>query len=258
MWRTRRIAESTCFILCWATFCVAFFSISRSKLPGYVLPALPAVGLLIAHDISHRLQQRLGHVRWLCLGVGLTFIGLGAVADRLGDRIHFFTDIRPAPTVTQFSDLLIFSGIVIGTLGLLRAGRVPLTLAAIVLPVFMILGTGNLWELDAEVSARPAANGAKNHLPLAELDTATTYKLQRGLKFALNFYLHRELTEWTPPAGHSSIIFTTQSGSKELKQVGIRCLNYIVYPAVEICVDSSTVVSLTSRLPSSGEAQQEK
>ncbi len=258
LWRTRCTAESTCFILCWAAFCVAFFSISRSKLPGYVLPTVPAIGLLIARDLSRRLQQRLGDVRWQCLGVGLTFVVLGVLANQLNDRIPLVTDIRPAPTVTLFAAIMVLGGVVVGTLGLLRPGRIPLALAIIVLPVFMIFGTGDLWELDAGVSARPAAQGVKDHLPSAELDIATTYKLQRGLKFALNFYLHRELAEWAPPVGHSSIIFTTQKNSRELEQMGIRCFRYVAYPAVEICVDSSKVASLTSSLPGSGQPQQKK
>jgi 4-amino-4-deoxy-L-arabinose transferase-like glycosyltransferase len=258
LWRTRCTAESTCFILCWAAFCVAFFSISRSKLPGYVLPTVPAIGLLIAQDFSRRLQQRLGDIRWLCLGVALTFVALGVLANQLNDRIPFVTDIRPAPTVSLFAALLVFGGVAVGILGLVRPGRFALVLAAIVLPVFMICGTEDLWQLDAGVSARPVAQGAKDHLPSAKLDMATTYKLQRGLKFALNFYLHRELAEWAPPVGSSSIIFTTHKNSRELEQMGIRCFPYIAYPAVEICVDSSTVASLTSSLPRSGQPQQEK
>jgi hypothetical protein len=31
----------TIFLLCWSVFCVAFFTVSRSKLPGYILPAVP-------------------------------------------------------------------------------------------------------------------------------------------------------------------------------------------------------------------------
>src|SRR5262249_23455182 len=35
------------FLLLWAAWCVLFFSLSRGKLPLYVLPALPALALLV-------------------------------------------------------------------------------------------------------------------------------------------------------------------------------------------------------------------
>ena len=43
LFRTRFARESTWYLTCWAGFCLLFFSISRSKLPGYILPALPAL-----------------------------------------------------------------------------------------------------------------------------------------------------------------------------------------------------------------------
>ena len=36
------------FFICWALFPVVFFSISQSKLPGYILPALPPLAILLA------------------------------------------------------------------------------------------------------------------------------------------------------------------------------------------------------------------
>jgi 4-amino-4-deoxy-L-arabinose transferase-like glycosyltransferase len=247
LWRTRNVSASSCLFLCWAGFCVLFFSISKSKLPGYILPAFPAIGLLISKDLSRRLQQGFKSIRWLCLAVGLTLAGLGVLSYRLSDRIPFVTDIRPAPTVVLFADFLVLSGVVLAIRGLLRPNRSPLVLAAMVLPVFMTFGTENMWELDAGVSARPAAQSAIDHLPPTELARVTTYKLGRGLNFGLNFYLHRELAEWSPPVGHSSIVFTTYKNSLELEQMGIHCFHYEAYPAVGICVDSSRVASLPDR-----------
>jgi len=255
LWGTRSTSASTWLFLCWAGFCLIFFSISKSKLPGYILPAIPAIGLLISRDLVGHLHRRPNSIRWLCLGVSLTFVLLGVTANRFSNRIPFVTDIRPAPTVALFALFLVLSGAVLGIRGLLRPGRVQLALAAIVLPVFMTFGTENLWELDAGVSARPAAQSAIDHLPPLELATATTYKLQRGLKFTLNFYLHRELPEWAPPVGHSSIIFTTHKNSVELEEMGIRCFHYEVYPAVGICVDSSRIAHLSSSLANSGQPQ---
>jgi len=253
LWRTRSTSASTWLLLCWAGFCLLFFSVSKSKLPGYILPAFPAIGLLISRDLGGLVQRGLNGIRWLCLAVGLTFVGLGVTAYHLSERIPFVTDIRPAPTVGLFALFLVLSGAVLGICGLLRPGRVPLMLATIVLPVFMTFGTENLWELDAGLSARPAAQSAIDHLPPTELGTATTYKLQRGHKFALNFYLHSELAEWAPPVGRSSIIFTTYKNSVELEQMGIHCFHYEAYPAVGICVDSSTIASSASSLPRSGQ-----
>ena len=253
LWRTRRTTESTWLFICWAGFCLLFFSTSQSKLPGYILPAFPAIGLLIARDLSGRLRLGLSDIRWLCLRISLTFVLLAVAAYQLNDRIRFVTDIRPAPTVSLFATFMIIAGIAVGTLGLLRPGSTALALAALVFPVFMTFGTGDLWQLDAGVSARPAAQSAKDHLPSRELDIATTYELQRDLKFGLNFYLHREITEWSPPIGRSSIVFTTAKHSRELEQMGIRCFHYVANPAVEICVDSSTVPSLTDGLHDGGQ-----
>jgi 4-amino-4-deoxy-L-arabinose transferase-like glycosyltransferase len=253
LWRTRCTEESTWFLIFWAGFCVVFFSVSQSKLPGYILPAFPAIGLLISRDLGGFPQRGPNSIRWLCLAVGLTFVGLGVTAHYLGDRIPFVTDIRPAPTVSLFVAFLVLSGLLIGIGGSLRPGRVPLVLAAIVFPIFMTFGAENLWELDAGLSARPAAQSAIDHLPTSELGTATTYKLRRSSKFALDFYLHRELAEWAPPVGHSSIIFTTYKNSAELEQMGIHCFHYEAYPAVGICVDSSRIASLSSSPRSSGQ-----
>lgn len=39
------------FFLCWVVAVVGFFSLSRSKLPTYVLPALPPISILFAHAL---------------------------------------------------------------------------------------------------------------------------------------------------------------------------------------------------------------
>jgi 4-amino-4-deoxy-L-arabinose transferase-like glycosyltransferase len=258
LWRTRCTRESTWLLICWAGFCLIFFSISRSKLPGYVLPGLPAICLLMTRDMSRRLQQKRDDVRWLSAGVALTLVALGVVADRLHDRIPFVTDIRPAPTVGLLAVFVVFCGIAAGILGLRRRGVAALALTAITLPVFMVVGSADLWELDEGVSARPAIRHMQERWPSTDLSTATSYKLSRSLKFGLDFYLHREVAEWSPPLDDSSIIFTTHKGSAELEKLGIRCFYHIAFPAVETCVDLNKVSSLADGVPGSGQAQEKE
>ena len=119
----------------------------------------------------------------------------------------------------------------------------------------MILGTGELWQLDAGVSARPAAIRALAHLTEADLGKATSYKLKRGLEFGLNFYLHRELKEWTPANPQHSLIFTSLAYHQELERLGAQCQWYTAYPAVTICEASKGEASLMRGVPSSRQLQ---
>jgi 4-amino-4-deoxy-L-arabinose transferase-like glycosyltransferase len=258
LWRTRSTSDSTWFLICWTGFCVAFFTISRSKLPGYILPALPATGLLIAHDLIRSLRRNLRHVRWLCIAVGLTIVGVGAVVGLLNEKIPFISDTRPAPMVIRFYALMVLAGSAVGILAVMQRVRLGLLLGAITLPVFLIWGTTNLSELDEGVTARPAVLRASRCFPEVQLESAATYKVQRGHKFALNFYFRRELAEWSPPGGRRTIIFTTHNDSQELQKMKIQCFSYQVNPAVNICVDAIRPTSLMKNCPSSGEAHQKE
>src|SRR5205807_6493273 len=52
------------FLLLWMAIPIIFFSISRSKLPGYILPAIPAAALLTANYLHSR-QDAINRVRLL-------------------------------------------------------------------------------------------------------------------------------------------------------------------------------------------------
>jgi 4-amino-4-deoxy-L-arabinose transferase-like glycosyltransferase len=55
------------FLLLWLILPVLFFSISQSKLPGYILPAVPAGALLLADYLQRHLKQEEGGTpaKWL-------------------------------------------------------------------------------------------------------------------------------------------------------------------------------------------------
>lgn len=49
-WREWR--RETLFLMCWSLFPLLFFSLSRSKLPGYILPILPPLALVMADRLA--------------------------------------------------------------------------------------------------------------------------------------------------------------------------------------------------------------
>src|ERR1700732_59823 len=58
LWRERSWADSPGFFYaCWAIFPIIFFSLSQSKLPGYILPAVPPLALLCAISASRAFQR---------------------------------------------------------------------------------------------------------------------------------------------------------------------------------------------------------
>jgi 4-amino-4-deoxy-L-arabinose transferase-like glycosyltransferase len=252
LWRSRILSASGWFFLCWAACCVAFFTISRSKLPGYILPAVPAIGAILARDLSNRLRQNIASVRWVCLGISVTLVVLGVLIRLESARIPFVTDISPAPAVVRLYLVVILAGIVVGTLAILRRIHAALLLAAIALPAFLMFGSQDLWQLDEGVSARPAALHALNYFTKADLDKAADYKLKRGLAFGLAFYFRRQLQEWVPDNTRHSIIFTSSAYSRELEPLGAECQSYISYRAVTICEAPNGEPRLMRGSPGSG------
>jgi 4-amino-4-deoxy-L-arabinose transferase-like glycosyltransferase len=66
-WPQRRPSDATLLALCWAIFCLVFFSISKSKLPGYILPAVPPIALLLSRAYVRLVPQDGWTFRFLLL-----------------------------------------------------------------------------------------------------------------------------------------------------------------------------------------------
>ncbi|MBD0678794.1 lipid IV(A) 4-amino-4-deoxy-L-arabinosyltransferase [Pseudomonas sp. PSB11] len=75
-WQTRRQA-SIAFLLFWLLMPLLFFSLSKGKLPSYILPCLLPLSLLMGHALADRLQLKQGRA----LGInGLLNLLLGLAA----------------------------------------------------------------------------------------------------------------------------------------------------------------------------------
>lgn len=84
IWRERAQADSLgAFIGCWVVFPLLFFSLSQSKLPGYILPAIPPLALLLAHSYARRMSSAPRAARWTGVATGALWIALALAAPRL-------------------------------------------------------------------------------------------------------------------------------------------------------------------------------
>jgi 4-amino-4-deoxy-L-arabinose transferase-like glycosyltransferase len=79
----RQRTEGTQFLLCWVAVWFVFFTVVRTKLPNYILPAYPPLALLTASFLDDWRRGRITLPAWV-MPVGLTCLALAGVGVGLG------------------------------------------------------------------------------------------------------------------------------------------------------------------------------
>jgi len=244
-----QLDNPTTYILCWALFPIIFFSLSKSKLPGYVLPAIPALVLLTAVAVARALRADKAPIRpglvvaALTPVAALTVIGLLEYFQPLMKTADFYAYARECLFVSclALAAILVLSIRKKYSLGIL-AGLVA-WLCLLILTYWVPLPSMDSW-----FSPRPIA-----FTVLSDRQTAAevrTFRLQRAWQFGLNFYLRRELQEWNPaePAGY---VLTSPTGIQELKtsRISYRVLDDTSISAILIRVGISENRSKNAAAP---------
>jgi 4-amino-4-deoxy-L-arabinose transferase-like glycosyltransferase len=195
------------FACCWIIVAVVFFSLSQSKLPGYILPAVPAGALLLAAYLRQRFESNEEQPVSRVVIVLHAIVGAAPIAPAL--LIGYLVMHRPLPTARPMFVVLAFSFVLaVGiALTLVRKNGLRVlrfvTLIPVVLTVGIVLKLGSR-TIDETLSARPVARelaSIETHrLPLA------VYDVPRELEYGLTFY-RNQLTfnyRWgkVPPQEH--------------------------------------------------------
>jgi len=183
------------FLLIWLLVPVVFFSISQSKLPGYILPALPAGTLLLAEHMRRRVSVGLQPGTLVGLLHAVVAAGLLVPALLLGQIVLLRHIVWSAPALIASS---FAAALAIGIVITLRmpAGLRMLrfvTLVPVVLTVAAILRLDSR-VLDNTLSARPLAlelaNLGSKPLPLA------VFRVRRETEFGLEFYRNQTIDRY--------------------------------------------------------------
>ncbi len=91
-WR-RRLDDRTLWLILWAFLPILFFSMSKSKLPHYVLPSFPPLAILIGVAVSRILsdsQERLRYgfgASWVVLSSLFIYLAAGVIAPEIFPKI---------------------------------------------------------------------------------------------------------------------------------------------------------------------------
>jgi 4-amino-4-deoxy-L-arabinose transferase-like glycosyltransferase len=201
-WRNQRQApqanppdyesEFRFFAACWLMVPLIFFSLSRSKLPGYILPALPAGGLLLADYLrKHLLDESPEPVaKWVAVVHAL--VAAAPIVPALLIAYLITQHRLPAgrPMIVALAVAFFLCGGIAITL-VRKAGLRMLrfvTLIPVVLTVAAVLKLGST-SLDQKLSARPLA------LEIATMETRplplAVSHVPRELEYGLTYYRNR-------------------------------------------------------------------
>jgi 4-amino-4-deoxy-L-arabinose transferase-like glycosyltransferase len=213
LWRNKSWHSSPGFFLaCWAAFPIAFFSLSQSKLPGYILPSIPPLAILLAVGLVRWIDAEIWITRYVLIGSGLTLWAI------LYFFVKGYTTVIPA---YLRGDLIILEFLVFFVVSVspIVTSQEQATgmLAACVMFVLLIGGLA-LSIADLPISTRalvPKRPWFAGH----PREPIALYHANRNCEFGLNFYLGRQLPEWSPAKPGAALVFTTPDGADELSKL---------------------------------------
>jgi 4-amino-4-deoxy-L-arabinose transferase-like glycosyltransferase len=189
-----KLASVDAFFASWTLIPILFFSVSQSKLPGYILPAIPSLFILLSHWVSRAMAMKtrtalrvLGLTGTLLLLTGILF-----AADFI-ERMF-----RGLPAGNSSPALLVLP---IGIAMVLFVMKSRPREAFFLVLVFAIAAVefanfNILPKLDGHISARQLAGSILKTDPTG--GNVAIYQLPRAWQYGMNFYLNRDLREWVP------------------------------------------------------------
>ena len=242
--------RQTAFLFYWVVLPFVFFSISRNKLPGYLLPVLPPLTLWIAHIAEKNwpgratgsadeklfenppkdpLLERL--TPWL---VGLSSLLLLAIpvlclllpGSLAGGLRRALAASTPALFLWEIWEGSIPFPVWLALVGLIPLSLYLLRLRRLHATVFVVLVGIALGAFSIVEYLSPAINRAASVQPVAQqlqsrgirgADLAT-YRIHRNHSLGLSYYMDRALPEWSPDDGTSAALFVIARQEEQLPE----------------------------------------
>ena len=195
------------FLAGWSVYPVLFFSLSKSKLPGYILPAVLPLGFLISLAVRRTLKST--HA------FGCYVLGLIGALLLVSPGWIFFSKVHVrGPLVSLYIIVATVGGLLVIGAALLRQTRAGLTFSVVLVLFLLNLVYVSLSKLDPQLSARSCAR----RIGVERAANTYSFKLQRSWQYQLSFYLHREIAEWSPNVAVEATVVTSERNLEELER----------------------------------------
>jgi len=209
------------FVVIWAIFPVLFFSLSRSKLPGYILPAIPACTILLG---DYLFRNRGSRAPRLIAILHPALMGLLAAGVLLAPNFVLAPKQTPpsaAVTIAGGVALAVALGLFVTMkrtgLGALR----PVTALITVMLIWFLLRVAGP-SLDAAFSARSVERFLES-LPVHE-KTVAVFHVRRDVEFGLGFYRNEAIPNYDrneiPKSAHLLLTYKVTSAELETAVAG--------------------------------------
>jgi 4-amino-4-deoxy-L-arabinose transferase-like glycosyltransferase len=217
------------FLVIWLAVPIVFFSISQSKLPGYIVPALPAGTLLLAEYVRRRVSDEQRPSIFLIIPHSIVAAAPVAPAIMIQYIVlqHRFPWGRAAAISFAFAAVLaIGMAVTLATQLGLRMLRF-VTLVSVVLAVAALLRLGTP-VVDSVLSARPLANEI-SRLESKPLPLAVAL-VSRETEYGLAFYRNQVIDRYElgqVPSGEHLLVIPGGSRSAIARQVAWRRVSYL-------------------------------
>ena len=231
---------------------LVFFSISKSKLPGYILPAIPAGAIQLSEYLrQHLAESESGPVsKWLAALHAL----LAAASIIPALLIAYLIGQHRVPGGQPMLVALSIAFVMCAGIALTLVSRMGLrmlrfvTLIPVVLTVAAVLKLGSN-ALDQTLSARPLAqeiSGMETHpLPLA------IYHVPRELEYGMTFYRNRLTLNyaWGSVPQQEHLLVAPENSQTEVKRLVVgRRVSFLGHYAPQH-VDYFWVAAAASKSP---------
>jgi 4-amino-4-deoxy-L-arabinose transferase-like glycosyltransferase len=220
------------FLVLWALIPIVFFSLSQSKLPGYILPSLPPIAILTG-DYLFRSRAR-GLQRWVLFGHAFLVGVVTAAVLLLPWFVAHGTRSMPPAHAATVAGISALSAAALILLVVQRWGVQRLrtaTCSVMVVLLLFLYGVGPFFGipgvaaskrtidmLDRSYSARPLAERIAKIVPADE--TVAVFRVRRDMEYGLAFYRNHEVANYdevgVPPEEHILVVRVAGKGGVDL------------------------------------------